>query len=144
MQHLPQRLHDHLHPDCGHCQLCRRRPTPFSSPAPSSSSSLSSSPSPSAGRRHRQTSPCSRPLPPVPSSSTVTLPLFPPLTTHSRWVYPRNYFKANAANCLCRLQTVPEKQRWGTALFPIVVEAPEAEDDIFQHYYWWFINEGQD
>ena len=51
-QHLPQRLHDHLHPDCGRCWLRHRRPTPFSSPAPSSSSSSSSSPSPSAGHRH--------------------------------------------------------------------------------------------
>ena len=50
----------------------------------------------------------------------------------------------NAADCLCRLQTVPEEQQWGTALFPIVVEAPEVEDDIFQRYYQWFINEGRD
>ena len=59
-------------------------------------------------------------------------------------VYPRNYFKANAADCLHRLRTVPEEQQWGTALFPIAVEAPEVEDDIFQWYYRWFINEGRD
>ena len=59
-------------------------------------------------------------------------------------VYPRNYFEANAADCLHRLRTVPEEQQWGTALFPIAVEAPEAEDDIFQRYYRWFINKGWD
>ena len=83
-------------------------------------------------------------LPPAPSSSTMTLPLFPPLTTRSGQVYPRNYFEVNAADCLHCLQTVPEEQQWGTALFPIVVKAPEVEDDIFQRYYRWFINEGQD
>ena len=130
-QHFPQRLHDHLHPDCGRCHLFRRRPTPFSLPAPSSSSS-SSSHSPSAGCHRQRTSPRTRPFPPVLSSSTTTLPLYPLLMTRSGRVYPRNYFEANAADCLCRLQTIPEEQRWGTALFPIVVEAPEAEDNIFQ------------
>ena len=30
------------------------------------------------------------------------------------------------------------------AAFPIVVEDPKAEDNIFQRYYHWFINEGRD
>ena len=136
-QHLPQCLHEHLNRECGHCQLRRCQPTPFSSPAPSSSSSAWSPPSSSTRSCRQRTSPYSRPLPLVP-------PPFPPLTTHSGQVYPRNYFEANAANCLRRLQTVPEERRWGTAPFPIVVEAPEAEDDIFQWYYRWFINEGRD
>ena len=136
-RHLPQRLHEHLNPDCGRCWLWRRRPTPFSSPTPSSPSSTWSPSPPSTRNRRPQTSPYSRPLPSAP-------PPFPPLTTRSGWVYPRNYFEANAADCLRRLQTVPEERRWGTAPFPIVVEAPEAEDDIFQRYYRWFINEGRD
>ena len=108
-QHLPQRLHEHLNPDCGRCRLRRRRPTPFSSPAPSFSAR---SPSSSSTRSHRQwASPYSRPLPSIP-------PPFPPLTTRSGRVYPRNYFEANAADCLRRLQTVPEERRWGTAPFP--------------------------
>ena len=136
-QHLPQRLHKHLNPDCGRCRLRCRRPTPFSSPAPSSPSSTRS-PSPPSTRNHRQrTSPYSRPLPSAP-------PPFPPLTTRSGRVYPQNYFEANAADCLERLQTVLEERRWGTAPCLIVVEAPEAEDDIFQRYYRWFINEGRD
>ena len=65
----------------------------------------------------------------------MTLPLYPLLMTRSGQVYPRNCFEANAADCLRRLWTIPEEQRWGTALFPIVVEAPEVEDDIFQRYY---------
>ena len=143
-RHLPQRLHEYLHPDCGCSRLRRCRPTPFSSPAPSSSSSTRSPPS-SSTRSHRQrTSPYSRPLPLLPSSSATIPPPFPPLTTRSGRVYPRNYFEANAADCLRRLQTIPEERRWGTAPFPIVVEAPEAEDDIFQRYYRWFINEGWD
>ena len=81
-QHFPQRLHDHLHPDCGCCCLRRWWPTPFSSPAPSSSS-LSSSPFSLTGCRRQWTSPRARPLPPVPSSSTTTLPLYPPLMTCS-------------------------------------------------------------
>ena len=136
-RHLPQQLHEHLNPDCGRCRLRRRRPTPFSSPAPSSPSSTQSPSPPSTRNRRQRTSPYSQPLPLAP-------PPFPPLTTRSGRVYPRNYFEANAANCLQRLQTVPEERRWGTAPFPIVVEAPEAEDDIFQRYYRWFINEGQD
>ena len=51
---------------------------------------------------------------------------------------------ANAANCLRRLQMIPEERRQGTAAFPIVVKDPEAEDNIFQRYYHWFINEGHD
>ena len=81
---------------------------------------------------------------PIPSTSTNAPLPFPPLTTCSGQVYPRNYFEANAEDCLCRLQTVPEERRWGTSHFPIVVEAPEAEDNIFQCYYQWFINEGHD
>ena len=141
-RHLPQQLHEYLHPDCGRCRLRHRWPTPFSSPAPSSSSSTCSPPSSST--RSRRTSPYSRPLPSLPSSSATIPPPFPPLITHSRRVYPRNYFEANAADCLQRLQTIPEEQWWGTAPFPIIVEAPEAEDDIFQRYYRWFINEGRD
>ena len=136
-QHLSQRLHKHLNPDCGRCRLRCRRPTPFSSPAPSSSSSSTRFYPPSSTRSRQRTSPYSRPLPLIP-------PPFLPLTTRSGRVYPRNYFEANVANCLRCLQTVPEERRWGTAHFPIVVEAPEAEDDIFQRYYRWFINEGQD
>ena len=118
-------------------RLRRRQPTPFSSPAPSSSSSARSPPSSSTRSRRQRTSPYSRPLPSIP-------PPFPPLTTRSGRVYPRNYFEANAADCLRHLQTVLEERRWGTAPFPIVVEAPEAEDNIFQRYYRWFINEGRD
>ena len=89
-------------------------------------------------------SPYPRPSHPVPLTSTSTFLPFPPLTTRSGWVYPRNYFEANPGDCLRRLQTVPEEQRWGTSHFPIVVEALEAEDNIFQRYYWWFINEGRE
>ena len=91
--------------------------------------------------------PYSRPLNlanPTPSTSTNAPLPFPPLTTCSGRVYPRNYFEANATDCLHRLQTVPEEQQWGTSHFPIVVKALEAEDDIFQRYYQWFINEGWD
>ena len=87
--------------------------------------------------------PYPRPSHLVPSTSVVPLP-FPPLTTRSGQIYPRNHFKANAKDCLHHLQTVPEERRWGTSSFPIVVEAPEADDDIFQRYYQWFINEGRD
>ena len=153
-QQLPQQIHKNQQPDCGRCRLCCRQPTPFHhSPVPTSSSSsssssspssLSSSPSSSTRHRYHQMPPYPRPSHPVPLTSTnIPLP-FPLLTTHSGRVYPRNYFKANAKDCLCRLQTVPEERRWGTSHFPIVVEAPEAEDDIFQRYYQWFINEGQD
>ena len=76
--------------------------------------------------------PYSRPLNPTPSTSASAPLPFPPLTTHLGWVYPRNYFKANAADCLRGLQTVSEEQQWGTSHFPIVVKAPEVEDDIFQ------------
>ena len=48
------------------------------------------------------------------------------------------------ADCLRHLQTIPEEQRRGTAPFLIVVEDPEANDDIFQRYYRWFINKGRD
>ena len=47
-------------------------------------------------------------------------------------------------DCLQRLQTVPEERRRGTRDFPIVVEDPEAEDNVFTRYYHWFINEGRD
>ena len=46
--------------------------------------------------------------------------------------------------CLRRLQMIPEERQWGTREFPIIVEDPEAEDDVFTHYYHWFINEGRD
>ena len=137
VQHLPQRLHEHLNLDCGRCRLQRHQPTPFLSPVPSSSSSTRSPPSSSIRSCRQRASPYSRPLPSIP-------PPFPPLTTRSGQVYPRNYFEANAANCLRHLQTVPEERRWGMAPFPIVVEAPEVEDDIFQRYYRWFINKGWD
>ena len=88
--------------------------------------------------------PYPRPLHPV-SSTLTTVPLpFPPLTTHSSRVYPQNNFEANAEDCLRNLQTVPEERQWGTSHFLIVVEAREAEDDIFQQYYQWFINKGWD
>ena len=104
---------------------------------------MTSSHSSSNRRRHRQTPPYPRPSHLVPLTSAIRLP-FPPLTTRSGRVYPRNYFEANAEDCLRRLQMVPEEQQWGTSSFPIVIKAPEAEDDIFQRYYRWFINEGQD
>ena len=66
------------------------------------------------------------------------------MTTRSDRVYSQNQFEANAADCLCHLQTVPEERLRGTAAFPIVVENPDAEANIFQQYYHWFINEGQD
>ena len=88
--------------------------------------------------------PYPRPSNPIPSTSANTSLPFPPLTTHSGQVYPRNHFEANAEDCLRRLQMVPEERQWGTSHFPIVVEAPEAEDNIFQRYYRWFMNKGQD
>ena len=106
------------------------------SPVQTTSSSSSSTPSHSSSNRRRycQMPPYPRPSHPVPSTSAIPLP-FPLLTTCSGRIYPRNYFKANAKDCLHRLKTVPEEQRWGTSSFPIVVEAPEADDDIFQCYY---------
>ena len=53
-RHLPQRLHEHLNPDCRRCRLRHRRPTPFSSPVPSSSSPSTRSPTPSSTRGRRQ------------------------------------------------------------------------------------------
>ena len=85
----------------------------------------------------------STPLP-IPSTSTTAPPPFPWMTTRSDKVYPRNQFEANAADCLHCLQTVPEERLQGTAAFPIVVEDSNAEDNIFQQYYHWFINKGQD
>ena len=143
-QQLPQQIHDAQQLDCGHCRLHCWQPTPFRQPpiqTDSSSSSSSSSPSLLVGRCHHQVPPYSRPSNPVPSTSTSAPLPFSPLTTHSGQVYPRNYFEANAADCLRCLQTVPEKQLWGTSHFPIVVEAPEADNDIFQR---WFINKGRD
>ena len=81
---------------------------------------------------------------PVTSTSAARPPLFPPLTTHSGRIYPQNYFEANAADCLHCLQTIPDEHQRGTAAFPIVVEDPDADDNIFQRYYHWFINEGHD
>ena len=145
-QQLPQHIHDILQPDCRHCRLCRQQPIPFQQPSQLVVSSSSSSSSSSTRNRYWQVPPYpTRPNPiPVASTSTVKPPLFPPLTTCSGWVYPWNYFTANAADCLRHLQTIPEERQWGTAAFPIVVEDPEAEDDIFQCYYHWFINEGHD
>ena len=80
----------------------------------------------------------------MPSTSATRPPLFPPLTTRSGRVYPQNYFEANAADCLRRLQIILEERQQGTAPFPIVVKDPEADNDIFQWYYHWFINEGRD
>ena len=146
-QQLPQYIHDNWQPDCGHCRLRRWWPTPFawwsSQLIVSSSSSSSSS---STRTRYQWMPPYpTRPDPTsVASTSTAKLTLFPPLTTRSGQIYPRNYFEANVADCLCHLQTIPEEWQWGTASFPIVVEDPKAEDDIFQHYYHWFINEEHD
>ena len=148
-QQLPQQIHNTQQLDCRHCRLCHQWPTPFQWPSQpiNSSSSSSSSPSFSLARS------CYWWMPPyprqsdlIPSTSTsVAGPtLFPTLTTRSSWVYPRTYFMANAADCLHRLQTIPEERQWGTATFLIVVEDPEAEDNIFQCYYHWFINEGCD
>ena len=147
-QHLPQQIHDAQNPDCGRCWLRCRQPTPFQRtilPSVPSSSSSSSSPSSSTRRRCRRMPPYPRPSHPIPSTSATTKPLpFPPLTTCSGWVYSQNYFEANAEDCLCRLQTIPQERRWGTSHFLIVVEAPDAEDNIFQRYYQWFINKGWD
>ena len=148
LQHLiAQRLpHEKQQPDCGCCRLCQRQPTLFRcSPEQPSSSSSSSTSSHSSSNRQRywQMPPYPRPSHPVPSTSTIPLP-FPPLTTRSGRIYPRNYFKANAEDCLHHLQTIPEERRWGTSSFPIVIEAPEADNDIFQRYYQWFINKGRD
>ena len=85
----------------------------------------------------------STPLP-IPSTSTTAPPPFPWMTTRSDRVYPQNQFKANAADCLHCLQMVPEERLRGTAAFPNVVEDSNAEDNIFQQYYHWFINKGQD
>ena len=115
-QHFPQRFHEYLYPNCGRCRLRRRRPTPFNSPIPSSSSS--SSPS---SRRQR-----------LPSHQTQFRRT------------PQNYSAERLRDCLQRLQTIPEERRRGTREFPIVVEDPEAEDDVFVRYYHWFINEGRD
>ena len=115
-QHFPQRFHEYLYPNCGRCRLRQRQPTPFNSPIPSSSSS-SSPPS-----RHQH---------------------FPSYQTQSRRA-SRNYSAKRLRDCLQRLQTIPEECRRGTREFPIVVEDPEAEDDVFVLYYHWFINEGRD
>ena len=113
-QHFPQRFHEYLYPSCGHCRLRRRRPTPFNSPIPSSSSSSS----PPSWR-------------------------FPSYQTQSRRA-SQNYSAERLRDCLQRLQTIPEERQRGTREFPIVVEDPEAEDDVFVRYYHWFINEGRD
>ena len=68
---------------------------------------------------------------PITSTSTTALPSFPQMTMQSDRVYAHNQFEANVSDCLCCLQTVPEEQLGGTAAFPIVVEDPEAEDNIF-------------
>ena len=146
-QQLPQQIHNIQHPDCGHCQLWHRQPTPFRRSPARTNSSPSSSPSSSSSstrRRYRQMLSYPRPSNPIPSTSANTSLPFPLLTTRSSRVYPQNYFEANAKDCLHCLQTVPEERRWGTSHFPIFVEAPEVEDDIFQRYYQWFINEGRD
>ena len=75
--------------------------------------------------------PYPRPSHLIPSTSTIPLP-FPPLTTRLGQIYPQNYFEANTEDCLHCLRTVSEEQRWGTSSFPIVVEALEVDDDIFQ------------
>ena len=118
-QHFPQRFHEYLYPNCGRCHLRRRRPTPFTSPIPPSSFSSSSSSPPS---RHQHS------------------PSYQPQSQRAS----RNYSAERLRDCLQRLQTIPEERQRGTREFPIVVEDPEAEDDVFVHYYHWFINEGRD
>ena len=117
-QQLPQQIHNAQQLDCGHCQLCHWKPTSFWQPSQpvSSLSSSSSSSSSSARSRYCQMSPYPRPSNPIPLTSTsTTAPLpFPPLTTHSGQVYPCTYFEANAADCLCHLQTILEERQWGT------------------------------
>ena len=82
--------------------------------------------------------PCHSTLIPIASTSTATPPSFPRMTMRSDRVYPHNQFEANASDCLHHLQTIPEERLQGTAAFPIVVEDPKAEDNIFQRYYHWF------
>ena len=151
-QRIPQHIHNIEQPDCRRCWIQRRQPTPFPrSPQPiivhaSSSESESSSSSSSLQTRYQRMPSYLHCLTPVPvaSTSSTAPPPFPLLTTCSSRVYPWNYFEANAADCLQHLRTVLEERRWGTAAFPIVVEEPDAEDDIFQQYYHWFINKGWD
>ena len=137
-QQIPQQIHDNQQLDCGRCRLRCQQPTSFCQPSAqtnSSPSSSSSSSSSSTRCHYRQMPPYPRPSNLVPSTlANIPLP-FPPLTTCSGQVYPRNYFEANAKDCLRCLQTVPEEQRWGSSHFPIMVEAPEAEENIFQQYY---------
>ena len=91
-------------------------------------------------------------MPPYPRHTSLnpmtltswTALLFSPMITWSGQVYPWDYFTEHTEEVLRCLQTVPEEQWWGTQDFPIVVEDPEAEDDIFMQYYHWFINEGRD
>ena len=154
---IPQRVHNIEQPDCQHCWIRRQQPTPFArhcsqqivvhnSSSESGSSSSSSFFSSSAGNQYQQMPSYSHHSTSIPitSTSTTALPSFPQMTMQSDRVYAHNQFEANVSDCLCCLQTVPEEQLGGTAAFPIVVEDPEAEDNIFQWYYHLFINKGRD
>ena len=144
-QQIPQRIHDAQQLDCGRCRLCHQQPTPFQLAIPSSSDSASSSSFLTRNRHWQMPSyPRRSNSNPVASTSWVAPTYFSPLTTWSGQVYPWDYFAEHAADVLCCLQTVLEERRWGTVDFPIVVEDPEAEDDIFMWYYHWFINKGCD
>ena len=150
-----QHIHDIKQPDCWRCQIWRQQPTPFAwcssqlimvHGSSSESGSSSSSSSSSAWNWYQQMAsyPCHSTLILIASTSIATPPSFPQMTTRSNRVYPHNQFKANTSDCLCCLQTIPEEWLWGMAAFPIVVEDPEAKDDIFQQYYHWSINKGRD
>ena len=150
---IPQHIHDIEQPDCRHCQIQWWQPTP-------------------CARQWSQPiiiihclslTPCLLPLllfgsntggclpipaDPQPSQSPLSL-----LQLHlfHKWPHDLIRFLLKLGSrrmpwtiYLRQLQTVPEERRWGTAAFPIVVESPEAEETIFQHYYHWFINKGQD
>ena len=132
---LPQHIQNIEHSDCWHCWIWHWQPTPFAwchlQPivVSSSESDFSSSSSSSSAQNQYQmpSYPCQSPLILVASTSST----IPPSFLQTDRVYPHTQFKANTSNCLQHLQTVPEEQVWGMAVFPIVVEDPEANDDIF-------------
>ena len=149
---IPQHVHNIEQLDCQCCQIRCRWPNHFPWPSQpiivhasfskSESSSLSSSLQ--TWYQWMPSYPHHPTLVPVALTSTTAPTPFPLMTTCSSQVYSQNYFKANAADCLQHFQVIPEEWWWGMAAFPIVVEEPDAKDNIFQWYYHWFINEGQD